>query len=199
VTVFRLRSVRARFPGGASLALPDLDVRAGERVAVVGPNGSGKTTLLRLLASIEPPAGDVERDVPPEDVAFVPQQPYLFRMTAAANVALPLAARGVAPPERRRRAEAALECLGAAHLAARRTATLSAGEAQRVAIARALAAGPRAILLDEPLAALDDSGAARLAGALGACDGVTLVAAAPTREGIPALDGWRLLELPARR
>src|SRR5262249_5278548 len=130
---------------------------------------------------------------------FVPQQPYLFRMTAAANVALPLAARGVAPPERRRRAEAALERLGAAHLAGRRPATLSAGEAQRGAIARALAARPRAILLDEPLAALDDPGAARLAEALGACDGVTIVAAAPTSDGIPALAGWRLVALPARR
>jgi len=199
VTVFRLRGVRARFSGGPALALPDLEVRAGERVAVVGPNGSGKTTLLRLLASLEPAAGDVERDVPPEDVAFVPQKPYLFRMTAAANVALPLASRGVATPERRRRAEAALERLGAAHLAAKRPATLSAGEAQRVALARALATRPRAILLDEPLAALDDPGAARLAGALGACDDVTIVAAAPTRDGIPALDGWRLVELPARR
>jgi len=193
-----VRGVRACFTSGGALALPDLAVQAGERLAIVGPNGAGKTTLLRVLAFLQPAAGDLARSLPAEDVAFVAQHPYLFRMTVAANLALPLAARGVSLTERRHRVDGALAAVAAGHLATRMPATLSAGETQRVAVARALALRPRALLLDEPLGALDAAGATGVADALRGCGDATVVAAAPSRDGLPALDGWRIVELQGR-
>jgi molybdate transport system ATP-binding protein len=128
---------------------------------VIGPSGAGKTTLLRLIAGLEhPQTGVVECRgerwlgdgtwVPPEArrVGFVFQDYALFpHMSVHANVAF----------EARVDVEELLERLRIAHLAAARPGRLSGGERQRVALARALAIGPRALLLDEPLAALDPS------------------------------------------
>jgi len=128
---------------------------------VIGPSGAGKTTLLRLVAGLDRPAtGTVECDgerwvgdgvwVQPErrGVGFVFQDYALFpHMSVHANVAF----------EARRDVEDLLERLRIAHLATARPDRLSGGERQRVALARALAIGPRTLLLDEPLAALDPS------------------------------------------
>lgn len=139
--------------------------------AVVGPSGSGKTTLLRALAGLTVPADGIIQlngrilfsakegiHVPPERrrVGYVPQQYGLFpRLRVIDNVMYGLKARGVPRMERRRRAMALLERMGIAHLADRRPAELSGGEAQRVALARALVVQPDVLLLDEPLSALD--------------------------------------------
>jgi ABC-type Fe3+/spermidine/putrescine transport system ATPase subunit len=140
-----------------------------EPTVVVGPNGAGKTTLLMMiLGAVKPRDGHVrlgdERlydaaagvDVPIEGrrIGFVPQRYGLFpHLDVRGNVAFGLA--GATRAERLRAATAALEELGIAALATRRTARLSGGEAQRVALARALVHRPDALLLDEPLAALD--------------------------------------------
>jgi tungstate transport system ATP-binding protein len=197
VSLYRLRSACVRFRDGTTIALPDLDVAPGECVGVVGPNGSGKTSLLRALAFLEAHEGGFHAAVAPGEVAFVAQRPYLFRGTVAANVALALSARGVTAGERRRRALEALDRLGAAYLAARRRSALSEGELQRVALARALVAQPRVLLLDEPLGPLDSDGASRLHAALREIRGLTIVAAAPSRQGVPARDGTRYVHLGA--
>jgi molybdate transport system ATP-binding protein len=128
--------------------------------ALVGPSGAGKTTLLRMVAGlVAPDSGtiecgserwfDDERDVPPERrrCGFVFQDYALFpHMTVERNVAYGAAARDVRP---------LLQRVGIAHLASARPPSLSGGERQRVALARALAVQPRAMLLDEPLSALD--------------------------------------------
>ncbi|MGW7520763.1 ABC transporter permease [Streptomyces sp. NPDC054796] len=144
-----------------------LDADAGTTVAVVGPNGAGKTTLLRALLGLTPRAratlrlgGDDVTALPPHrrGVAWVPQDGALFpRQTALANTAYGLRAQGVPRAEARRAAQGWLDRLGVGHLARRRPAQLSGGQAQRVALARALAARPRLLLLDEPLAALDQT------------------------------------------
>jgi ABC-type Fe3+/spermidine/putrescine transport system ATPase subunit len=157
--------------GALDLAL-DLDVSDGEVVALLGPNGAGKSTALRAVAGLQPlDAGRVELDgVVLDDPAagvFVPVarrpiglvfQDYLLfpRMSARDNVAFGLRARGVGKAEARRRAGEWLDRLGLDGHADARPAALSGGQAQRVALARALATDPRLLLLDEPLAALDE-------------------------------------------
>ncbi|MEU4682144.1 ABC transporter permease [Streptomyces xinghaiensis] len=145
-----------------------LGVPAGTTVAVVGPNGAGKTTLLRALLGLTPRAraeqlflGD--RDVsalPPHrrGIAWVPQDGALFpHLPALANTAYGARAQGVGRADARREAQRWLDRLGVGGLAHRRPGELSGGQAQRVALARALAARPRLLLLDEPLAALDQT------------------------------------------
>ncbi|MEU2453102.1 ABC transporter permease [Streptomyces sp. NPDC012765] len=149
-----------------------LDAAPGTTIAVVGENGAGKTTLLRALLGLTPRAhaelrlGDTDvTALPPHkrQVAWVPQDGALFpHLTAVANTAYGLRARGVPRAEARREARAWLDRLGVLHLADRRPAQLSGGQAQRVALARALAARPRLLLLDEPLAALDQTTRARV-------------------------------------
>ncbi|MEV6651850.1 ABC transporter permease [Streptomyces sp. NPDC051219] len=144
-----------------------LDAAPGTTIAVVGPNGAGKTTLLRALLGLTPRAHAVLRlggtdvtGLPPHrrGVAWVPQDGALFpHLNALANTAYGLRAHGVSRAEARRAAQEWLDRLGMGHLAHRKPAQLSGGQAQRVALARALAARPRLLLLDEPLAALDQT------------------------------------------
>ncbi|QCB94375.1 ABC transporter ATP-binding protein [Cellulomonas shaoxiangyii] len=174
----------------------DLLVEAGEMVAVVGASGSGKSTLLSVLSGLDvPTAGRVR--VGPWDlmamnardrvryrrtmVGFVWQQtarnlvPYL---TAAENVALPMALAG--RPRKQRAADAAglLDVLGVGYCAGRRPAQMSGGEQQRVAIATALANAPQVLLADEPTGELDTATSADVLEALRAVNrdlGTTVV------------------------
>ncbi|MFE9701141.1 ABC transporter permease [Streptomyces sp. NPDC006270] len=149
-----------------------LDAGPGTTIAVVGPNGAGKTTLLRALLGLTPRAHAAlrlgEHDVtalPPHrrGVAWVPQDGALFpHLSALSNTAYGLRAHGVPRAPARRAAQGWLDRLGVGHLAHRRPDRLSGGQAQRVALARALAARPRLLLLDEPLAALDQTTRARV-------------------------------------
>ncbi|MFJ8159466.1 ABC transporter permease [Streptomyces sp. NPDC096136] len=149
-----------------------LDAEPGTTIAVVGENGAGKTTLLRALLGLTPRAhaelrlGDDDvTAMPPHrrGVAWVPQDGALFpHLTALGNTAYGLRTQGISRAEARTRAKAWLDRLGVGHLAGRKPAQLSGGQAQRVALARALAAQPRLLLLDEPLAALDQTTRARV-------------------------------------
>ncbi|MFD5616855.1 ABC transporter permease [Streptomyces yangpuensis] len=144
-----------------------LRAEPGTTIAVVGENGAGKTTLLRALLGLTPRAhaelrlGDADvTSLPPHkrQVAWVPQDGALFpHLSALANTAYGLRARRVPRAGARREAQAWLDRLGVGHLAHRKPSQLSGGQAQRVALARALAARPRLLLLDEPLAALDQT------------------------------------------
>jgi molybdate transport system ATP-binding protein len=153
-----------------TLAL-DVDFEVGEgSLVIVGPNGAGKTSLLGLLLGVLPAeqgrvelaggvlfdgAAGVEVPVEARRIGYVPQDFALFpHLTVRGNVDFALAS-GPSPAPRERRATAVLRDLGLEAVADRRPATLSGGEKQRAALARALSVEPRALLLDEPLAALD--------------------------------------------
>jgi NitT/TauT family transport system ATP-binding protein/sulfonate transport system ATP-binding protein len=155
-------------PGGRLSVLRglDLDVAAGECLAVVGASGSGKTTLLRVLAGLEAPdAGEVTVDgVPVRGVgpglgaerAVIFQEPRLLPwLTVLGNVAFGLEARGVPRREAEARARAAIRLVSLQEFEAAVPRQLSGGMAQRAGIARALAVRPGMLLLDEPLGALD--------------------------------------------
>jgi putative ABC transport system ATP-binding protein len=149
----------------------DLDVEAGEMVAVTGPSGAGKTTLLSVLGGLERPqrgsvvVGDVDLSTLAGDglaayrrqtVGFVFQDfGLLGAMTARENVELALTFAGMSPRARARRAAALLEAVGLSHRSRHRPMALSGGESQRVAIARALANEPSLVLADEPTGNLD--------------------------------------------
>ena len=153
-------------------------VEAGENVVLLGPNGAGKTTLLHALAGLVPLIrGSVVLDdrvledtgrgvfVPPElrSMGLVFQDYLLFpHMSVLDNVAFGARARGLRRSEAEDLARAWLRRVDLEQFAGSRARDLSGGEAQRVALARALAPGPKVLLLDEPLTALDVGARARL-------------------------------------
>lgn len=167
----------------------ELSAAPGTTLAVVGPNGAGKTTLLRALLGLTPRAhadlrlGGLDvTALPPHrrDVAWVPQDGALFpHQDALTNTAYGLRAHGHPRAAARAEAQAWLDRLGVGHLAHRKPGQLSGGQAQRVALARALASRPRLLLLDEPLAALDQTTRAHVRHTLRAhladFDGVCLI------------------------
>jgi len=161
-----LRGVGFTYPGSTAGVFDlDLQIEAGELMAVIGASGCGKSTLLRLIAGfLAPDRGtiwiggkDLTRTPPrARELGVVFQTYALFpHMTAFDNTAYPLKVRGVGSAERRARAHEALQTVGLGDLAHRLPAELSGGQQQRVALARALVFRPRALLLDEPLSALD--------------------------------------------
>jgi ABC-type nitrate/sulfonate/bicarbonate transport system ATPase subunit len=155
----------------------DLDVTAGEVVAVLGPNGAGKSTLLETIGNLlRPSAGTIERR---GRVVAALQSPDMARRTALANVELALAWSGVRRRDRPARAEQALASMRADHLADRPASMLSGGERRRVHLARAVAIRPDLLLLDEPFAGLDQETRATLlddaASALRAAAGAVVV------------------------
>ena len=151
---------------------------SGDTVALLGPNGAGKSTVVSVLAGLLHAErgrvvldGEVLTDTEAGIQATAERRPIgiqfqdlllLPHLSVLENVAFPHRARGAPANLARMRAREALELVDGAALAAAKPSTLSGGEAQRVALARALVTGPRLLLLDEPLAALDVSAKTRI-------------------------------------
>ena len=145
-----------------------LEFEAGPRTIILGPNGAGKSVLMRLCHGLmAPTSGRIEwasseRPGERRRQAMVFQRPVMLRRSAIANVEYALGLAGVAHPERKRQARAALESVGLAHLAERSARVLSGGEQQRLALARAWALRPEVLFLDEPTASLDPGASAEV-------------------------------------
>jgi NitT/TauT family transport system ATP-binding protein len=144
-----------------ALAAVDLSVRQGEFLCIVGPSGCGKTTLLRILGGLEQPtAGLVEFDIqhdgrPLQSMVFQEQGVFPW-LTVLDNAAFGLTVRGVARRDREKIALGYLTKLGLEHFARAYPRQLSGGMRQRVNLARAFANDPAILLMDEPLASLDE-------------------------------------------
>lgn len=174
-TVLSARAVHRGFREGSStlevLAGVELEVRRGERLAIIGASGSGKTTLLQILGGLDrPDAGIVEvagRDIHAlseaqrgalrnRSIGFVYQFHHLLpEFSALENVAMPLLVRREAASAATARARALLSRVGLSERLNHRPHQLSGGERQRTAVARALVTAPQLVLADEPTGNLD--------------------------------------------
>ncbi|MGI8686698.1 MAG: ABC transporter ATP-binding protein, partial [Acidimicrobiales bacterium] len=214
------RDVGFAYPGGEPvLAGVDLEVATGEILLVAGPSGSGKSTLLRCANGLVPHAsggrfrgevvalGRSTRSHPPRKLAdvvgFVHQDPEAHFVVdrVEGDIAFVLENLGMEPVAMRRRVEEVLDGLGIAHLRDRSPGTLSGGEQQRVAIAGAMAAGPSALVLDEPTSQLDPQGAEDVLAAvarLNADLGTTVVIAEHRLERTAPMADRALLVDPGR-
>ncbi len=183
---FQLRQVSKRFVKGKETITIfdglDLDIPAGDFVAIMGPSGSGKTTLLNLLGGIDHvTSGEILFDDRRVDtltenqlsawraanVGFIFQFYNLMPvLTAAQNVELPLLLTNLGRKERRTNVATALELVGLSDRAAHYPREMSGGQQQRVAIARAIVSDPQVLLCDEPTGDLDRSTADEVLGIL---------------------------------
>ncbi len=195
--MIRLRGVTRCFELGGQRVMGldalDLDISAGEYVAVMGPSGSGKSTLLNVLGLLDAPdAGEywlkdeatstlneVRRaELRSRWIGFVFQSYHLIpRLTALENIELPMLLAGIEPAERSRRSAALVERLGLGNRVQHRPAELSGGQRQRVAIARAMVMQPSLLLADEPTGNLDSRSGAEVVSLLEELnqEGLTLV------------------------
>ncbi len=174
-TILQLKNIVRTFGEGKRtldvLRGANLEVRAGEVVALVGPSGSGKSTLLHIAGLLEAPSsGDVLIDgqscvglgdddrtlVRRYNIGFVYQYHHLLpEFSALENIIIPQIVAGINKSTAKSRAYELLDWMGLTERADHRPGKLSGGEQQRVAIARALAASPRVLLADEPTGNLD--------------------------------------------
>ncbi len=175
MALIELAGIERRFQLGDTtvnaLAGLNLQIAAGEYVAVMGPSGSGKSTLLNLLGLLDHPntgtyqlegrdvttlTADEQARVRRERIGFVFQSFHLVpRLTATENIALPMTLAGIPATERKRRVDQALKDFGLAQRADHKPDQLSGGQRQRVAIARATIMQPPLLLADEPTGNLD--------------------------------------------
>jgi putative ABC transport system ATP-binding protein len=182
--VLRLAGIKQVYGSGEAavnaLRGIDLDVASGDYVAIMGPSGSGKSTLMNLLGCLDIAseglyelAGHDVRALTENEIAKVRNQEIGFvfqsfnlvpRMTALANVELPLVYSGMKRAERRRLALEALEMVNLGNRAGHQPQELSGGQQQRVAIARALVTSPTLVLADEPTGNLDSDSTEEILG-----------------------------------
>ena len=211
--LLKVEGLRRGYGEDWRLDLPELEVRQGEFLALLGPTGAGKSTLLRLLHFLDAPEdGRVLVDGEPvpfpapievrRSIGMIFQRPLMLSGSVRENIGFGLKVRGDLDP---RRVDEMLERFHLTHLARREANQISGGEMQRLALARALVCRPRLLLLDEPAASLDPGHAAAVEGIIRDVhreDGTTIVMATHNlgqarrlAERVGLLVGGRLIEV----
>ena len=148
--MIRVEGLRKQLSGEFTLAIDELVIEDGERVALIGMNGSGKSTLLKLIAGEwTPDEGRIVCDGAASTIGYQPQTPFCFRGTVEKNILL--GARDGSTGD----LDALLANCGLTELRGKKTSALSGGERQRMCFARMLAGNWPCLLLDEPLSAVD--------------------------------------------
>jgi putative ABC transport system ATP-binding protein len=186
-TIVRIAGLSKAYRRGAEvvpvLENINLDIAAGDFIALMGPSGSGKSTLLNLIAGIDKPSGG-KLEVAGTDITALPEAElaawrarhvgFIFQfynlmpvLTALENVELPLLLTTLPAAERRERAAAALAMVGLADRMSHSPSELSGGQQQRVAIARAVISDPTILVADEPTGDLDRRSAEEVLGLMG--------------------------------
>ncbi len=170
--MIRLKKLSFSYENKNILDAIDLDVKAGERLVLLGGSGSGKTTILRLIAGfMAPGSGEIEIDaklvskegrviVPPyqRNVTMVFQDLALWpHMSVGENIAFGLKMHKIPAKEREEKVRSFLVLVGLPGYENKSVEALSGGEQQRVALARALVLSPKVVLMDEPLSSLDEA------------------------------------------
>ena len=160
-----IKGLSKEFAGHLAVHPLDLEIKENEFFSILGPSGCGKTTLMRMITGFETPSsgrvmlgGQDVTGVPTRnrDLNMLFQSYALFpHLTVFENVAFELRVRRVAKDAAKRRTREALDLVKLGHLGDRKPDQLSGGQRQRVALARAVVSGPKVVLLDEPLGALD--------------------------------------------
>jgi putative ABC transport system ATP-binding protein len=173
--MIRLEKVERIFQVGdqkvTALNKVDLSIEAGEYISIMGPSGSGKSTLLNMLGLLDRPTsghylldGKDVTSLSNDEQAFTRQQKIGFvfqffhlipRLTAEANIELPMILAGIPEQERKERTQNVLKAIGLENRADHRPDQLSGGQLQRIAIARATIMQPKVLLADEPTGNLD--------------------------------------------
>ena len=178
--MIEINKLRVIKKGRTICTVCELVIAPGERVAILGANGSGKTTLMRVLCGLETNFnGHCTVNTSWQNCVYVHQSPYLFRGTVLFNVTYGLRVRGMGRDECESLALQWLKRLGLYNLAKSRVTHLSGGEQRRVALARAMILRPHLLLLDEPLADMDATGAAAVSAALDELRESTILVASP--------------------
>ncbi len=211
--VYRIEGLQRGYSGAWCLNLPELDVRRGELLAILGPTGAGKSTLLRLLHFLDAPeTGRLLYDGRPvpvpapleirRTIGMMFQRPVALSGSVRENVAFGLKMRGLNDP---RRVDELLTRFYLEDLERREARSVSGGELQRLALARALASRPPVLLLDEPAASLDPGHVAAVEGIIRDAhheDGTTIVLATHNlgqarrlAQRVGLLVGGRLIEI----
>ena len=188
--MIEISNLQIQRDGKCICQVDQLSVGVGERVAILGSNGSGKTTLLRVLAGLAKDySGTCRVAVDSKQRTYLHQQPFLFRGTVLANACY--GERDSVERDGSKQSGAGLggagqggakdwlDRLQVGHLAERTTSDLSGGERRRVALARALAMRPQLLLLDEPLADLDEEAQSIVCKVLSELADTTLLVASP--------------------
>lgn len=167
--LYELENIRQVYAGRVVLEIDRMVVHPGEIIGISGPNGSGKSTLLRIMAMLESPVrGGIffaGKPAHPNDltsrrqVTLLSQSPYLLKRSVLGNVSYGLKIRGTAGKKEKAKAALTMVGLDPQEFAGRMWYELSGGEAQCVALAARLALRPRALLMDEPTAYLDEKNA----------------------------------------